>query len=389
MLNYQNYGRLWRVYGLGTLRYGTPRKLWNAARTEWAYRRRRVDTRTAPYVLHLEPHYFCNLKCPLCQRQRFSGARKADAGHLSLDVLDSILDEIGDYLIQCHIFGLSEPSLNWPLTRQIIEKTHRRRIFTLVSTNATLITPDMAREMVASGLDYLVCAIDGTSQESYGKYRVNGRFDDAIRGLRLVAAERDRQRSRIQIEWQYLVNAFTADEMDEARRMASEMGVYVRFAPMGGMEHDKELQDYWLPKSTQWQDSRIETGKARNKWACYWLWRGAVVNSNGQMGRCPGYQNVAQMGSVAEKSFMKLYNGPLSQRARQLFVKGPVPPGDFPAPCSTCMFYPREHGGPNRDYPWAEGEAGRQREAPIPLTMAPRETTVLKNAPARQAEPVS
>src|SRR5438874_11238020 len=166
LLNYRNYGRLWRVYVRSAWRYLTPRKLANALRTEYAYRRRVSDVRSYPYILFLEPLYYCNLDCPLCDRQVFPDARKEKgaAGKLSLELFDRLIDEAGQYLFQCQLFGQGEPLLDWPRSRAIIESCHQRKIFTLLSTNCTLITEPMADEIVTSGLDHLVCAIDGVSQ---------------------------------------------------------------------------------------------------------------------------------------------------------------------------------------------------------------------------------
>jgi hypothetical protein len=159
LLNYRDYGRLYRVYGRSVLRYSSPKKLSNAFRTEWAYRRRQVEVESFPFILFIEPLYYCNLHCPLCPRETSPDARhgKSGAGRLSLDLFDEILDELGDYLFQCQIFGNGEPLLDWPRTRHIVSKAHGRESFTLISTTATLINADMASELVASGLDYLIC----------------------------------------------------------------------------------------------------------------------------------------------------------------------------------------------------------------------------------------
>lgn len=345
MINYRNYGRLWRVYGQSLVRYGTPRKFKNAFLTEYAYRRRRANVGSTPYLLFVEPLYYCNLSCPLCQRQSYVGARARDAGKLSLETFDRLLGEIGDDLFQCHIFGLGEPLIDWPLTREIVERAHKKRIFTLVSTNATLITPEMAEEIAQSDLDHLVCAIDGISQESYAAYRVGGNVDDALNGLRLVCEARDRFKKSLEIEWQFLVNRYNLHELDAARELANKLGVFLRFAPMGGMEWDAQLQDEWLPENGEWGDSRLAPGQVRNPWHCYWLWRSATINSNGQLARCPGFQNVAQLGDVAEHGVMSLYNSPESQRQRKLFSPGDVGKRSFPEPCNSCAFYKREHGG--------------------------------------------
>ena len=348
MLNYKthgNLGRLWRIYGRSVLRYGTPRKVLNALRTERAYRKRTVDVPTPPYVLFIEPLYYCNLHCPLCPRETQPEARQGEVGKLDLALFDQILDEIGDYLFQCHIFGLGEPLLDWARTQQVIEKAHARRIFTLVSTNCTLVTPRMAEEIVSSNLDYLVCAIDGITQETYGRYRIGGKIEKALEGLRLLAEAKRRTGSRTEIEWQFLVNAHNAHEMEAALRMSQELGVRMRFTPIGGTENDPGLQQEWLPDLPDWQDGRVEPGRSRRGWHCYWLWRGLTINSNGQLARCPGYSNIAQMGSLQEHSIMSLYNGPASQRSRQLFQLGAVSPGEFPEPGNTCSSFEREHGG--------------------------------------------
>ncbi|MCW3095761.1 MAG: hypothetical protein JWL77_1379 [Chthonomonadaceae bacterium] len=349
MLNYRNYGRLWRVYGRSLVRYGSVKKMWNAVRTEAAYRRRASDVPSTPYILNIEPLYYCNLDCPLCDRQIFPTARKKDAGRLPHEIIDKIFDEVGDYLYQCQIFGQGEPMLDWKRSEYIIEQAHKRRIFTLLSTNCTLITPQIAQEIVEGNLDYLVCAIDGTSQESYSVYRVGGKVEDALRGLRLVCAERDRQRSDIHIEWQFLVHRHNIHEIAEAQKIADELKVTLRCSPLAGMEWNPDLQEYWLPQTEKWQDRRKSAGISIYTWPCYYLWRALIVNSNARLARCLIYQNVAQYGDLNTGSVMEFYNGPESQRARLLFRKGAIPDGDFPSPCKNCAYYEREHGGPKMD----------------------------------------
>ena len=346
LINYRDYGRLWRVYGRSLLRYGSLAKIVNAYKTERAYRRRTSYVRSAPYILFLEPLYYCNLDCPLCDRQLFPDARRKDAGRLALGLFDRILDEIGDYLFQCQIFGQGEPLLDWPLTRQIIERCHRRRIFTLVSTNCTLIDPAIAREMLTCGLDYLVLAIDGITQQSFEVYRVGGLLDDAMNGMKLVLDLRRKLRSKTSIEWQFLVHRGNVEEMADAKALAKDLGVYIRFAPLGGMEWNSELENQWLPHHCDWNALPAEPHKPMYNWPCYFLWRSLVLNSNGKVARCLLYQNVSQYADLRHMSVKEAYNHPSAQRARQLFSKSAVPEGEFPPPCCNCSYYARHHGGP-------------------------------------------
>jgi MoaA/NifB/PqqE/SkfB family radical SAM enzyme len=362
LFNYVDRGRLLKVYGKSVFKYGTPRKIWNALRTEWAYRTRRIDVRTPPYILFIEPIYYCNLKCPLCPREKYPDARSDDKSRLPLDLLDKIFDEIGDYLFQCQIFGNGEPMLDWPRTKHVIQAAHRRRIYTLISTNCTIMTPKLAEEVVTSGLDYLICAIDGTTQESYEKYRVGGRHDKAMAGMKLLVEAARRTKSSTFLEWQFLVNRYTYPQMDEARRIARELDIFLRFSPIGGVGLDQKGKDEWYAPDSQWRNTEQAPGQPLNDFHCYWLWRSLVINSNGNLARCPGFSNIAQIASLHENSIMSVYNGPQSQRARELFSKGAVEAGEFPAPCADCTFYRRHHGNKTD----APATAGRR----VPLTVA-------------------
>jgi sulfatase maturation enzyme AslB (radical SAM superfamily) len=355
LLNYKNYGRLWRVYGRSMIRYGSTRKVINALRTELAYRMKTSDVKSSPFILFLEPLYYCNLDCPLCDRQAFPDARKNDAGRLSPELYDKILDEVGDYLFQVQIFGQGEPMLDWKLTKQIVDKAHKRRIFTLISTNSTLITPRIAEEVVSCGLDHLVCAIDGITQKSYETYRTGGKVADALDGMKRILEQKRKQKSQMEIEWQFLVHKHNVHEVEDARKMADDLGIYIRFAPLRGMEWDKSLENYWLPTNTAMSASAKPVGQVMSDFPCYFLWRSLVLNSNGKLARCLIYQNISQYANLHEQSVLSAYNHPSVQHARQLFRKDKAPDEQAPAPCFGCSYFARHHGKPatNRTTPLA------------------------------------
>jgi pyruvate-formate lyase-activating enzyme len=348
MLHYSNPGqntRLRTMYLRSVMEYSSLKKVVNAMRTEIAYRRRLPIVKSKPYILFLEPLYFCNLDCPLCDRQVYSKARNdenARYGKLSLELYDRVLDELAPYLFQCQMFGLGEPLMNWKLTREVIARTHARKIFTMISTNSTLITPEVADEIVQSDLDHLVCAIDGVTQGPYETYRAGGKVEDALKGLRLVVAARARLgKSRMTIEWQYLAHSRNYHEIGIARQMAAELGVGFRSQPMRGMEWDKSLEESWLAPG----DEHLKLGEGQyvNPFPCYFLWRSLVLNSNGKVARCLPYQNISQYADLGHGSVMDAYNHPSIQAARRLFRRGPMV-GTAPAPCIGCGYFERHHG---------------------------------------------
>jgi radical SAM protein with 4Fe4S-binding SPASM domain len=342
MIHYRSAHRLLRLYGRAFLRGFTVRRFMNALRTEWAYRRRRLDVRSMPYVLFIEPLYYCNLECPLCPRQM--PAFHSHKGKLEIDLIRRTFSEVGPYLFQCSIFGNGEPTLDWSRTAEVIAVALGHNVFTSVSTNATLITPVMAEKIVTSGLDYLICAIDGVSQEAYAKYRVGGDVRDALNGLRYVLEAKRRLKSNLLIEWQYLVNAYNEGEIEQARALARELGVPIRFAPIGGMGKDPAEQERWAAKNPKYRQLIERPGVPNNAHHCYWLWRSIYINASGTMGRCPKYSGPNPIGDLREQSIAEIYNSRASQLQRHIFHPGPLPAEErIPAPCDTCELYVRCH----------------------------------------------
>jgi MoaA/NifB/PqqE/SkfB family radical SAM enzyme len=342
MFNYRSAHRLIRLYGRAAVRGFTLRRVVNALRTEWAYRRRAISMQSLPYVLFIEPLYYCNLFCPLCPRQM--PAFHSHKDKIELRLIRQVFDELGPYLFQCSIFGNGEPTLDWDLTAEVIAAARKHRIFTTVSTNATLITPAMAECIVTSGLDYLVCAIDGVSQPAYEAYRIGGRVEDAMNGMRYVLEAKRRLKSKMVVEWQYLVNAYNESEMDEARALARHMDVQIRFAPIGGMGGDPANQEKWAAKNRKYRGLIERDGEPTSPHHCYWLWRGVYINATGTVGRCPKYSGPNPIGDLRHNSVAQIYNGHDSQLHRRIFNRAPLPAHQpIPQPCNTCTLYVRCH----------------------------------------------
>ena len=57
-------------------------------------------------------------------------------------------------------------------------------------------------------------------QEAYSQYRQNGDFGKVMEGIRNISAARDRLKSPLKLELQFLVNRHNEHQIKEAERFA-------------------------------------------------------------------------------------------------------------------------------------------------------------------------
>ena len=205
------------------VRYGTPKKIANIMLAEWELRQQKTILRCLPYYFIIDVCNVCNLRCPLCPTGNTTIARKQ--AMLSLEQYKELFDKVRKYALVVSLYNHGEPLLN-PDVFSIIEYTHRNRVGTNISSNFNWPQPVDINDFIRSGLDYVTVSLDGVTQEAYQQYRVRGDIAEVFDNMkRLLAAKRALKSKTPFVEWQFIVFKHNEHEMDEARRLAPELGV--------------------------------------------------------------------------------------------------------------------------------------------------------------------
>jgi MoaA/NifB/PqqE/SkfB family radical SAM enzyme len=299
----------------------------------------RGDTRLFgyPIVLTVETGNLCNLRCPYC----FTGAGEVGRGKsaMSMDLFRGLMDELGDRLLMVELYNWGEPLLNKDL-EEMVALAHRKGVSTFISTNLSLRPPvfDAARaeRLVKSGLSILGCSIDGATQEAYEKYRVRGDLQAVLDNVRLVAeAKRKLGSSTPQLVWEYHVFPHNRHEVEEARRLADELGM--TFAVSKG----------WIP-GEDWDRNAYEWLGAGRAQRCDFLWQRAVVHNDGGVSACCGLfykeddfgsvrrEPAVPLSALAHEPFRSVWNNKEFREARGLFGRHVPTNGGSASVCSQC-----------------------------------------------------
>ena len=176
-----------------------------------------------PTHAQIEPTNFCDLRCALCPVTE--GLKRASQ-HMEFATFKKLIDEIGAYLFLIILWDWGEPFLN-PKVFEMISYAKKRNIKLVSSTNGHIFAKEgYAEKVVKSGLDSLIFAVDGTSQETYERYRERGDLNTVMKGIKRVVAAKREFRSRTPlINLRFIAMKHNEHEISGLQDFARSLGV--------------------------------------------------------------------------------------------------------------------------------------------------------------------
>ena len=237
-----------------------------------------------------------------------------------------------------------EPLLNKQLP-EMIAKAHAQGLYTIVSTNAQLLTQSLANRLVKSGLDHIIVSIDGISQASYEAYRVGGKLHLALDGLRYLNTARQQYHSRICIEMQVLRLKTNENEwkwISQHYRMFGATKLTFKTAQLYNYRNGHPLMPSQLKYARYRRTADGTYILYRSLWRriwpqhpCYRLWSGCVINTRGQVLPCC-YDKASQFtfGSIHQTDIKNVWQ---SESAKQ-FRKTILDKQHLPLICQECNY---------------------------------------------------
>jgi MoaA/NifB/PqqE/SkfB family radical SAM enzyme len=327
------------------INYGTPRKCANILLAEWELRRQKTTLLCRPYYYIIDACNVCNLRCPLCPTGNTTIARKQ--AMLSLGQYKELFDKIKEYALVVSLYNHGEPLLN-PDVFSIIEHTHRNRVGTNISSNFNWPQPVEINDFIRSGLDYVTVSLDGVTQDSYQQYRVRGDVREVFDNLkRLLSAKKTLRSKTPFVEWQFIVFKHNEHEVEEARKLASELGVdLLRFISPGVPPedmHNLELQEKWMPRNPLYWERNPKLVEDRGyvfDQPCFYLYRSMFIYPGGGVTPCCFAHDERQdFGNLYNNSVMEIWNNNAYRSARMLFSRSLPTEERIETICDKCTVF--------------------------------------------------
>lgn len=251
------------------------------------------------------------MKCPECPvGMRLSNPQTEK---IKMNLVKKVFEEVSDYTIHSILYFQGEPLLNKNFV-DIVKIARKNNLLTSTSTNAQMIDFDRAKELVQSGLDRIIISMDGTTQETYQTYRVGGKLDKAIQSIKdIVYWKTKLKKPHPFIEIQFLVLRSNEHQINDIRKLSKELSadkLTLKSAQLYDFENGnpqlttiEKYARYKLGKNGKYQI------KSKQKNQCERLWKGAVINSKGELLPCCFDKNSTFVfGNLNNKKIIESWN---------------------------------------------------------------------------------
>lgn len=121
----------------------------------------------------------CNLRCRHCYSE--SDAKKYD--ELTTEEAKQFIDDLAEFNVPVILFSGGEPLVR-PDFFTLVEYANQKGIRTTISTNGTLITPEVAQRLKDLGVGYVGISLDGIGEVNDHFRGKKGAYEAALAGIR-------------------------------------------------------------------------------------------------------------------------------------------------------------------------------------------------------------
>ncbi len=278
-----------------------------------------------PYMVHISPSGLCDLRCDFCPAHDAAAKGKS---LLPFETFRRLIDEAGDYLIYVILWSWGEPFLN-PDFGRMIAYARERNILTVTSSNLNRLSAGQAGEIVEAGLDLLIVALDGTTDETHARYRRGGSATRVIENTRRLVEERRRRGSdKPFINLRMVVSRENEHQTDDFRALAAGLGVdmvsFKAFSTRQQGHLDPRVDERYAPDREAYRWYRYQRGFAVDKrparYRCKFPWTKPTLFPDGEVLVCEfDFRESHSLGNLNERSFREIWFGPEARRFRKAF----------------------------------------------------------------------
>lgn len=264
---------------------------------------------------------FCNSECIMCPHSKLK-----KMGTMDMRLYKKIIDncaKLNIRIITLSFFG--EPFLDKELVEKI-KYAKEKGMFVAFYSNASLLTKELAKNIISASLDGITISFDGYSKETYEKIRKKLKFD-IVKGniLNLIETRKRMGKTNPKIS---LVLVELEENKNEIKQFYKEWNKKVDSINIINMRNwANDIQKEGTKES-------FHFNKKIKRKPCALIWQKMIVDWNGDVVLCcDDWNHSTVLGNLKKQTIEEIWRGEKLKKIREAHVKGEF----YKVPiCSAC-----------------------------------------------------
>jgi len=162
----------------------------------------------------------CTLSCKMCNIWKLPKKGK----EISVEEMKRILREVKNWENTKYVsFVGGEALIRMNDTIELIKYAHSLGFSTNIVSNATLITPSVAKRLIEAGLDRIAFSLDGAKKETHDFIRGKGNYKQVIEAAKLFVKLKEKYRIKVDINT--VVMSYNFRELVDMYYLLKKLGI--------------------------------------------------------------------------------------------------------------------------------------------------------------------
>jgi len=258
-----------------------------------------------PFYIDIELTNKCNLDCIMCSRQ----IMQRPIGFMGMDIFRKIVDEVKEYDSAIRFSRWGEPTQH-PKFSVALEYARSNNVLSYISTNAFSST-DRIIKLYHAKPDVIRFSFQGTSKETFEKFRFPAIYDVVARNIRMIFSMREEDKS--DIPYMIISSSLTNETEEEKETFKKYWLKYVDRVEFSKTSFSR------LDYVGRVKDVRGEESISRVYKPCTEIVTKLSVNYNGDVSVCcADYDNFLILGSLYTSTLKTLWNSDRMTKLRDM-----------------------------------------------------------------------
>lgn len=277
-------------------------------------------TPSFPFLIDIMTKSGCNASCVFCPSGK--PFLKVTHGTMPDELYQKIIDEAARHpVLRLAPFLQNEP-LRDPKIHERVEYAKRKMPrwtqIRLIS-NGSLLTEEMAYNLIHAGLDKLIISVQSIEKEVYEKTMIGLTYERTLENvMRLVELKRRLRAKNPNLEIWMVRTQYVEDKLEEHKRFWSQRGIKLKARKLNNQANpslEARMREHGDLPTDEWE---YAYSCAIPFWRAWIVWNGDMILC------CADWHRSTVFGNVWESSIAEIWKSPKYTEHRRRMLSGDV-----------------------------------------------------------------